>query len=473
MKVHRRAGAAVAGLLTAVCAVELALAASDDPAAKPVDEAPLFRVFLRDGTSLVSYGEFARLDDRVVFSMPTAASMDAPQLHLVNIGSDRVDWERTTAYAEAARAARYLATRAETDYTVLTSSVAQALNDVGLTEDLSKRLAIVERARKTLADWLPRHYGYRQGEVQQMLGMIDEAIAELRAANGIKQFDLSFVAATQPLQIDRLLPPPTPKEAIEQTLTAVRLTESAAERMSLLTVAIVALDRDAGALPAEFVATTRAATQAALEREMEIDRTYQSLTSRMMGRAQARAAAADVRGIQRLVEDIRAADAELGGTRPDSVVALVAAVEERLDAARRLRLERDRWALRQADFRAYRSSINLSLLRLIRIRQALEDIKSLAGSGPDALASVERVALQILRAVSAIAPPEEFKAAHALLGSAAQLAESAARIRREAVLTSSMARAWDASSAAAGALMLTARAQSDIQSMLRVPRLSQ
>jgi hypothetical protein len=472
MKIHRRAGAAVAWLLTAVCSVELALA-SDDPSANAVGEAPLFRVFLRDGTSLVSYGEIARLDDRVVFSMPTAASMDAPQLHLVSLGSDRVDWERTTAYAEAARAARYLATRAETDYAVLTDAVAQALNDVGLTDDLSKRLAIVERARRTLADWPRRHYGYRQGDVQQMLGMLDEAIAELRAANGIKQFDLSFVAATQPLQLDRLLPPPTPKEAIEQTLTAARLTESAAERTSLLTVAIVALERDARALPAEFVAATRAAAQAMLKRELEIDRTYQSLTSRMMARAQVRAAAADVRGIERLIEDIRAADVELGSARPDSVVGLIAAVEERLDAARRLRLERDRWALRQADFRAYRSSINLSLLRLTRIRQALEDIKSLAGSGPDALASVERVALQILRAVSAIAPPEEFKAAHALIGSAAQLAESAARIRREAVLTSSMARAWDASSAAAGALMLAARAQSDIQSMLRLPRLSQ
>jgi hypothetical protein len=472
MKIHRRAGAAVAWLLTAVCSVELALA-SDDPSANAVGEAPLFRVFLRDGTSLVSYGEIARLDDRVVFSMPTAASMDAPQLHLVSLGSDRVDWERTTAYAEAARAARYLATRAETDYAVLTDAVAQALNDVGLTDDLSKRLAIVERARRTLADWPRRHYGYRQGDVQQMLGMLDEAIAELRAANGIKQFDLSFVAATQPLQLDRLLPPPTPKEAIEQTLTAARLTDSAAERTSLLTVAIVALERDARALPAEFVAATRAAAQAMLERELEIDRTYQSLTSRMMARAQVRAAAADVRGIERLIKDIRAADVELGSARPDSVAGLIAAVEERLDAARRLRLERDRWALRQADFRAYRSSINLSLLRLTRIRQALEDIKSLAGSGPDALASVERVALQILRAVSAIAPPEEFKAAHALIGSAAQLAESAARIRREAVLTSSMARAWDASSAAAGALMLAARAQSDIQSMLRLPRLSQ
>ena len=36
------------------------------------EDATLLRVFLNDGTSLVSYGEPARVGDRVVFSMPTA-----------------------------------------------------------------------------------------------------------------------------------------------------------------------------------------------------------------------------------------------------------------------------------------------------------------------------------------------------------------------------------------------------------------
>src|SRR5690349_11972552 len=49
------------------------------------DLAPLFRVFLKDHTSLVSYGEMARVDNRVVFSMPTSSSDAAPQLQLINI----------------------------------------------------------------------------------------------------------------------------------------------------------------------------------------------------------------------------------------------------------------------------------------------------------------------------------------------------------------------------------------------------
>ena len=68
-------------------------------------------------------------------------------------------------------------------------------------------------------------------------------------------------------------------------------------------------------------------------------------------------------------------------------------------------------------------------------------------------------------------PPEELAAAHALLMSAVQLANSAASIRREATIAGDMTRAWDASSAAAGALMLGAKARTDIQSLLRLPQL--
>src|SRR5438552_3495021 len=48
------------------------------------DEATLLRVFLRDGTSLVSFGEYAHAADRVVFSMPTASTPDPP-LQLINL----------------------------------------------------------------------------------------------------------------------------------------------------------------------------------------------------------------------------------------------------------------------------------------------------------------------------------------------------------------------------------------------------
>src|ERR1044071_2974070 len=92
-----------------------------------VDSVTLFRVFLNDGTAVVSYGEYARVGDRVVFSMPIGAAVESsngPALHMVNIPATAVDWEATTKYAESARYAHYIATTAESDYAALTGEVA-------------------------------------------------------------------------------------------------------------------------------------------------------------------------------------------------------------------------------------------------------------------------------------------------------------------------------------------------------------
>jgi hypothetical protein len=139
-------------------------------AAPAADQATLLRVFLIDGTSLVSYGEPARVSDRVIFSMPTSTTPNPP-LHLVNLPIARVDWERTSRYAATARASHYVETQAETDYAALSNDVASTLNEVAMTAEPSQRLAIVQRARQTLADWPQTHFNYRAAEVRQLLGV--------------------------------------------------------------------------------------------------------------------------------------------------------------------------------------------------------------------------------------------------------------------------------------------------------------
>src|SRR5476651_912122 len=119
-------------------------------AAAAPDEATLLRVFLTDGTSILSYGEPARVNDRVIFSMPTAATPNPP-LHLVNLPASRVDWDRTMRYAATARASHYVQTQAENDYAALSNDVASTLNEVMNTAEPTMRIAIVERARRTLA----------------------------------------------------------------------------------------------------------------------------------------------------------------------------------------------------------------------------------------------------------------------------------------------------------------------------------
>jgi len=473
MKSSREAGLLVAAWLA--LAVPIAHA-QDTPqsGASMYGGSLLLRLFLMDGTSLVSYGEPARVGDRVVFSLPTSDAPEDPRLQLVTIPADRVDWQQTDRYAEASRAAAYIATHAERDYASLTAQIGQALNDVALTSDAAQRLAIVEQARRALAAWPASHYGYKADEIAGMLEILDEAIANLRTVVGLAEFDLSFVDPAASVQ-DRmpLLPPPTPREAIEQTLAAARLVETPAERLSLMTAALASIDREFDRLPSEWRTSTKMAVEWALAAEERVDQEYRQLTTRTLQRAESRARAADVRGLERLLAEIHRDDNALGGRRPDTIGGLVSTVEERLDAARRLTLDRERWSIRLPELQKFRAVVNGPIRRLDSLKRSLEDIRAMALSTPASLASVEQTASQVLEIVSPLTAPEEMRAAHSLLVSAAQLATSAARIRREAALAGDLSRAWDASSAAAGALMLTGRIHSEIQAALSPPQLAQ
>ena len=64
--------------------------------AEAASDATLFRLFLKDGGMMVSYGEYTRVDDRVIFSMPVGGSQDEPRLQVVWILAASVDWPRTT-----------------------------------------------------------------------------------------------------------------------------------------------------------------------------------------------------------------------------------------------------------------------------------------------------------------------------------------------------------------------------------------
>lgn len=457
--------------LVTACSIAVSVHGSttfDPDDSSQADAAPLFRVFLKNGQSLTSYGEFARLDDRVVFSMPTSSSVAVPQLQLISIPSDRVDWSRTLSYAETVRATAYIATRAESDYAALTRDVERSLNAVGLTADSGRRLSLIEGARKTLAEWPAGHYYYKNDEIQQMLGVLDEAIGGLRAASGSNAFSLSLVATgAAPPPSEPLLPSPGAREAIEGTLAAAAATATPAERVSLLMVAVSTLDGERSSLPPDWATATRAETLTVIAREQDIDRKYQSLATRLLPLASARAAAADVRGVERILTQISTSDAALGSVRPDAVAALVAAVEVQLDAARRVRLERDRAVLRAGEFRAYRATMALPLVWLQRVTAPLQDIKALAGSSPDAIGRVLYNTERIQKSLATIEPPSELRDAHSLFVSAVQLADNAARIRREATIAGNLSRAWDASSAAAGALMLADRARQEMQTVMR------
>src|SRR3954468_13994771 len=57
----------------------------------------LYRLFLQDGTSIISYGEFARVAGRVVLSIPLGDSAQSPTLQLTSTREASVDWQRPIA----------------------------------------------------------------------------------------------------------------------------------------------------------------------------------------------------------------------------------------------------------------------------------------------------------------------------------------------------------------------------------------
>jgi len=67
-------------------------------------------------------------------------------------------------------------------------------------------------------------------------------------------------------------------------------------------------------------------------------------------------------------------------------------------------------------------------------------------------------------------PPAEVAAADGLFGTAVKMALRAAQTRRNAVESNDIAIAWEASSAAAGALMMFERALDDINRLTSPPR---
>src|SRR5206468_2599462 len=122
-------------------------------------------------------------------------------------------------------------------------------------------------------------------------------------------------------------------------------------------------------------------------------------------------------------------------------------------------LARDQWSVKVGSFRSYRRAVAGPLADLDVMRDVLDDIKRLAGPATDQLPKLQTKLAATLRTLHAVVPPSELASVHALVQSAARLAAQAISTREAAVRTGAMERAWQASSAAAGAMMLLTRAE--------------
>ncbi len=452
----------VAAILLAVTA--LPGVASAQPAASRV----LFRVFLADGRVLSSYGEWARIEDRVIFSMPTQLTRDPVELHLVTIPSVRVDWPRTELYAESVRAAAYAASRGDADFAVFTSEVARTLNEVSRISDPRERLATAERARQKLADWPAAHYGYRVGEVRDALNVLDEVIAQLRVSVGMTRFDLTL-SAPLPAPPPPPLPPPSDAELVEQFVAAASVSESPAERLSLLQTVMRVLDRAVGLLPREWADRMRTLVNSDLDRERKIERAYDELRKSTLEAAASLAARGKMSDLERLRDKVRAEDKRLGGQRAGDVAALLATIDLEAAAAIEYREAEMVWQRRAPAFRRYRRSMNNSIKTFNDAVPSLEGVKAMTGPSVTTITPLAKKLERSSKSVAKVQPPEELAPAHALMRSAWELAENAFKLRLNAVSQNSVDVAQRASSAAAGALMLYQRARADQLATMEPP----
>ena len=437
--------------------------------AQPPASRILFRVFLSDGRVLSSYGEWARLDDRVIFSMPTQLSRDPVELHLVSIPSQRVDWPRTESYAESVRAAAYADTRGEADFAAFSGEVAKALHEVAQISDPQLRLSTAERARQKLADWPAQHYGYRVAEVREALAVLDEVISQLRVSVGINRFDISL-SSPLPTPPPPPLPPPTDAELVEQFVAAASLVETPAERLGLLQTVLRLIDRAVGLLPGDWAERMRAAVSGDLDRERKVERAYGELRKTTLEAAARLAARGNMSDLEKLRDRVKAEDRRLGGQRPGDVAALLATIDLEAAVAVRAREAERRWQKRAPEFRRYRRAMGGSFKAFDEAVIALEQVKAMRGPSPAMVAAVAKRLARSTKTVHKVTAPEELAPGHALIASAWELAENAFQLRLTAVSQNSVDLAQRASSAAAGALMLYHRARSDQQAAMEPPR---
>ena len=447
----------------------LCLAALGRPAF--ASDATLFRLFLLDGSVLVSYGEFARVDDRVVFSMPVGGRSEEPRLQVASVRAALVDWPRTERYSASARYQRYAQTRGEEDFRVLSNEVALALNDVALSSNRQQALALAEKVRRDVAEWPQSHYGYRSNDIREIVAVLDEAISSLRASTGSgAAFELALVATSEAPPLEPVLAMPTPREQFDSIMHLASMSTSS-DRVALLQAAMGLVSGSRAIIVGSEASGLKRAVERDLRQELATDRQYAALSQRVMSQANEYAARAAINDIERLIAKIQKEDAKLGQRRPEVIQSMSGAVQTQLIAARRLRLLRDQWLLRQSSYRAYQRSVASSILLLVKSQPMLDSIRRLDGPPPDRLLALRTQLSGGAERLERVRTPDYLRGINDLLVGTWRFADNAVRARVKAIEGGDSASAWEASSAAAGAIMMLTRVQSEIRDILEPPRL--
>jgi hypothetical protein len=451
-------------LALALCAVPAGAAASQ-PQGLP---APSFRIFLTDGTPLISVGEFARANGRVVFTIPLGWPSNPDAIQTVSLPESAIDWERTERYTDTVRHQSYASARGEEDYAALTGAVARALGDIAFAADPSSKLAIAADVRRQLLEWPAAHSAYRSADVRELTARVEEAISEIRAGSGERTFDLSLVAMIEPPS-EPLLPEPDLKDVIDYASAVAQMTDRRRDRLTLQESILTVLDRRKRQVPKDWYSATRQVLVWSIDRERKLDRDYAGLSSRTLREARKLEEDADVAALERLAADARKEDGRLGYQRPDTMQTLLASLAASTENAKGMREAIERYKHRTSAYRAYQRNISASLGKFDDVAGDIGAVKALTVLKDRRLSKAEKRVSAIEVSLLPVTPPAELGAAHDLLLSSARLMREALRLQRGATSSGDAAATQNASAAAAGALLLLETARTRIDEFFRKP----
>ena len=455
---------------SAICCLSFAallivLAGAATSRAQAIDSGAIFRVFLKSGSALPSYGESAIVDDRVVFTLIVGAAEAQTSVQLMSLPADRVDLVRTRRYAEAMRARHYAATRGEVDYAAMTQEVQRALTQLTAVEDPKKRLELAEDAKRRLMSWSAGTYGYRAADVRELAGLFDEVIAELRAAAGQRQFNVEVRSGPGDTPAEPLMGAPTLAESVALALEAARAADGEDDRLAILRAA-EALG-GAAALPPDVHSMVRRE----LESEARATASYASLFAALRARASEAKKRGDVAGVEAAIGDLRAGDEALGGRRRQSVNAVAGELASVLDATRTYRAALDRYAVMRGSLLHYERTVRPVMSGFDGLAPVFNALRDLRYTTYERLVRAGTKLTAFRAALAEIQAPGDLADVHATLDSALKMADYACARRRLALALVSEAIDREASSAAAGALMLAARAREQLVARLYPPKI--
>lgn len=442
----------------------LALAAGATARAWAQPSLETFRIFLRDGRVLASYGEYARVGDDLVFVVTQGARGGVETHDLITVPVAKVDMERTVEYAAALRTAQYGSTRGEREYLELTDDISRALAELEASDDKDRRLGIAQVARARLAAWSQEHFGYRASDLRQLVSLFDEVIVELQAATGVSHFTLDLVANTAPSSAVPLLPAPSSIESVEMALVAAAATEIGIEKLALLQSA----SRVVAALP-EAPAALRADVARVLGEETRVETAYRAVMRDAVTRADIAVRQGRPAVVARLIADLKAADTRLGHRRVRDVAGVLRRLEAEARFAREQRAALERWAQVRDELRAYEVRARVVLDGWTSQVPALSAIRARRRATPASLDAAARRFSELDRALAALRPPDELRDVHGVFRSAIQMARQGITLGQRLSVAANAEIGRNASAAIAGAELLRAQGLTDLAAGL-MPR---